>query len=80
MSSISATAQSPLPIATRAIKSALANVALDAHVIANSPNVDSAGMNQALVDARQQVLYTKVAARLISTSDEMVKSLLDTRA
>ena len=80
MSSITAIAQSPLPIATQAIKNALVNVAQDANVIANSPTVDSAATIQALVDARQQVLYTKAAARLISTSDGMVKSLLDTHA
>lgn len=80
MSSITAIAQSPLPIATHAIQNALAKVAQDANVIANSPTVDSAATIQALVDARQQVVYTKAAARLISASDSMVKSLPDTLA
>ena len=80
MSSITAIAQSPLPIATQAIKTALVNVAQDANVIATAPSVDAGATIQALVDARQQVLYTKAAARLISTSDSMVKSLLDTSA
>jgi flagellar hook-associated protein FlgK len=33
-----------------------------------------------MVDARQQLLYTKAAARMISTADEMIGSLIDKRA
>lgn len=80
MSDIPAISPSPIPIANEAIKNSLANVARDAHVIANAPSVDSADTLQALVDAKQQVLYTKAAARIISTTDRMVKSLLDTQA
>jgi hypothetical protein len=80
MSDITAVSCAPLPIATDAIKKSLANVTRDAHVVANSPSVSSADTLQALVDARQQVLYTKAAARIISTTDRMVKSLLDTHA
>jgi hypothetical protein len=32
-----------------------------------------------LIESRQQVLYTQAAAKLISASDEMTKSLLDIR-
>lgn len=80
MRDITAISPGPLPIATEAIKNSLANVAKDAHVIANSPSVDSTDTLQAMVDAKAQVLYTKTAARIISTTDRMVKSLLDTRA
>jgi hypothetical protein len=80
MRDLPAISASPLPIATEAIKNSLANVAKDAHVIANAPDVDSAKSLQAMVDAKAQVLYTKTAARIISTTDRMVKSLLDTRA
>jgi hypothetical protein len=34
----------------------------------------------ALVDSRQQVLYTQAAARIISATDIMTKSLLDIHA
>jgi hypothetical protein len=80
MSDISAISPSPLHIATDAIKKSLASVAKDAHIIANSPSVASVDTLQALVDAREQVLYAKAGARIISTTDRMVKSLLDTHA
>jgi flagellar hook-associated protein FlgK len=37
-------------------------------------------MIAALVDSRQQVLYTSAAAKLISASDDMLASLLDVKA
>lgn len=80
MSDIPAISPSPLPIATDMIKKSLVNVARDAHVVANSPSVSSTDTLQAMVDARQQVLYTKAGAKILSTTDRMVKSLLDTRA
>jgi hypothetical protein len=80
MSNVSTISSSPLPIATEAIKNSLANVTKDAHVIANSPSVGATDTLQSLIDAKKQVLYTKSAARIISTTDRMVKSLLDTRA
>jgi hypothetical protein len=80
MNDITSVTSAPLPIATEAIKKSLVNVAKDAHVVANSPSVTSADTLQALVDARQQVLYTKAGAAIISTTDRVVKSLLDTRA
>jgi hypothetical protein len=80
MSNVSTISSDPLPIATEAIKNSLANVAKDAHVIANSPSVAATDTLQALIDAKEQVLYTKSAARIISTTDRMVKSLLNTRA
>jgi hypothetical protein len=49
----------------------------DAAVVANSSAVESRDTLGALVDARQQVLYTSAAAKIISASDEMTKSLLD---
>jgi hypothetical protein len=33
-----------------------------------------------MIDARQQVLYTKAAARILSAADEMTKALLDVHA
>ena len=80
MSDIPAISSGPLPIATDMIKTALTNVAKDAQVIADSQSVASGDALQALVDARRQVLYTKAGATILSTTDRMVKSLLDTRA
>jgi uridine phosphorylase len=80
MRELPAISPGPLPIATEAIRKSLASVAKDAQVIASSPSVASADTLQALVDAREQVLYTKAGARIISTTDRMVKSLLNTRA
>jgi hypothetical protein len=34
----------------------------------------------AMIDARQQVLYTQAAAKMISTGNAMIGSLLDTMA
>jgi hypothetical protein len=80
MSDIPALSSGPLHAAIDLTRKSLASVAKDAHVIANSPSVDSADTLQALVDAREQVLYVKAGAKIISTTDRMVKSLLDTRA
>lgn len=71
---------SPLQIATNAIRKSQNELAKDAHVVANATAVDTPAVVNALVDARQQVLYTKAAARIVSAADEMVKSLLDVRA
>jgi hypothetical protein len=39
--------------------------------------VASRDLIQALIDAKQQVLYTAAAAKLISASDDMTRSILD---
>jgi adenylate kinase len=62
------------------IRRSLQDVAHDAHVVANSANVESRDTIHALVDSRQQVLYTQAAARIIRASDEMTGSLLDAHA
>ena len=69
-----------VPIATSAIKQSLTKLDKDANVVANSTNVTTPDTLAALVDAKQQVLYTRAAARMISAADEMVSSLLDVRA
>lgn len=71
---------SPSQIATGAIRKSVDRLRQDAHVVANSQTVDSRNTIEALVDARQQVLYTKAAARIISASDEMTRALLDIHA
>ena len=71
---------SALQSATGAIHRALKAEDKDAAVIANSSAVESPGTLHAMVDARQQLLYTRAAAKIVSASDEMTKTLLDIRA
>lgn len=75
MTSIS-TITAAVPVATAAIQRSGDALAKDAAVVAN-PNVASRDLIEALVDSRQQVLYTSAAAKLISASDEMTRSLID---
>jgi len=74
----------PLPgalqIATGAIHRSVDNLRKDANVVARSTDVSSRETLGALIDSRQQVLYTAAAAKLIKASDEMIASLLDVRA
>ena len=74
------TAPPALQSATSAITRSLNNLRKDATVVANSDTVMSKDTIAALVDSRQQVLYTSAAAKLISASDEMLASLLDVKA
>jgi hypothetical protein len=46
----------------------------------DNPDADSKDTVAALVDSRQQVLYTQTAAKLIRADDEMTKCLLDVHA
>jgi len=78
--SIISPATGPLQIATTAIRRSQQELARDAHVVANAAEVDTPQIVEALVDARQQVLYTKAAAKIIRAADEMTKSLIDVRA
>jgi hypothetical protein len=71
---------SALQSATGAIHRSGKALAKDAGVVANSSAVESRDTLNALVDSRQQLLYTRAAARIITASDEMTKSLLVIRA
>jgi hypothetical protein len=79
MSAIAPTG-SVMQIAASGIRKAVNSATTDAHVVANSQEVTSRETVEALIDARQQVLYTKAGARMIQAADEMVSSLLDIRA
>lgn len=67
-------------IATNAIRKSADALATDAHAVANSSAVESKDTLNALVDARQQVIYTKANAKVIRAADEMVSSLLSLKA
>ena len=71
---------SALQSATSGIQRAGKALEKDAHVVANSSAVESRDTIHALVDSRQQLLYTRAAANIISAYDETTKSLLDIRA
>jgi hypothetical protein len=51
----------------------------DAAVVASSV-ADSGDMLQALVDSRQQLLYTQAGAKLMDTANEMLGTLIDIQA
>ena len=67
-------------IATGAIHRSIDNLRKDANIVARSTDVTSRETLGALVDSRQQVLYTAAAAKLINASDEMIRSLLNVHA
>jgi len=69
-----------LQSATGAINRSARTLEKDANVIAGSSAVESRETVGALVDSRQQVLYTQAAARIIEASDEMIRSIIDIRA
>jgi hypothetical protein len=71
---------SALQSATGAIARSGKALEKDANVVARSTAVESRDTLNALLDSRQQLLYTRAAAKLISASDEMMKSLIDIRA
>jgi hypothetical protein len=76
--------------AAATISRASAAAEQDAAVVANATmagsgtggglSVGSGDFVNALIDARQQTLYTAAAARMISTSNQMLGSLLDITA
>jgi hypothetical protein len=70
---------SALQSATSTIHRAVKTLEKDAHVVAKSSAIESRDTLGALIDSRRQLLYTRAAAKIISASDEMTKSLLDIR-
>jgi phosphoribosylcarboxyaminoimidazole (NCAIR) mutase len=65
--------------ATTAISRSTNALAKDASVVA-SQKAESRELISALVDSRQQVLYTAAAVKILNASDEMIKSVLDIKA
>ena len=49
----------------------------DAAVVAKSQQAQSRAALDAMIDARQQVLYTRAAAKIIDASNEVTKGMLD---
>jgi phosphoribosylcarboxyaminoimidazole (NCAIR) mutase len=65
--------------ATSAINRSTNALAKDAAVVA-SQEAESRELIGALVDSRQQVLYTAAAVKILDASDEMMKSVIDITA
>ena len=81
MSGISSIAAIPgaFQSASGAIQRATQNLDKDEAAVAHSA-IDSRDTVASLVDSKQQLLYTRAAAKIISTTDEMLQSLIDIRA
>jgi hypothetical protein len=71
---------SAMSSAVTAINRSQSNLAGDAAVVANPSQPISADTLGALIDSRQQVLYTAAAAKLISASDAVTQSIIDITA
>jgi predicted HAD superfamily Cof-like phosphohydrolase len=69
-----------LQSATNAIQKSHKALEEAANVVARSGAVESRDTLEALIDSRQQLLYTKAAAKLIRAADEITQSLIDIRA
>ncbi len=69
-----------LQSAKGAIHRAARAVEKDANVVARSSAVEARDTVHALVDSREQVLYTRAAAKIIKASHAMLQSLIDIRA
>jgi len=66
--------------ATAAINRGVAGVSRAAAVVASSSVSDPSDVLAALIDSRQQLLYTQAAAGVMSAADEMLGTLIDIRA
>jgi len=64
------------PLGRETISRATSRAEQDAEVVARS-DVDSRDVTTALIDARQQVLYTRAGARMVSAAKEMLGSIVD---
>ena len=71
-----ATGSGVYPLARETISRATSRAEQDAEVVARS-DVDSRDVTTALIDARQQVLYTRAGARMVSAANEMLGSIVD---
>jgi hypothetical protein len=67
--------------ASTTIGRAVAGASQDAAAVASSSVAqDPRAMLTALIDARQQLLYTQAGAKMMTTADEMLGSIIDVSA
>ena len=83
MSAISSLASLPSAFqgATTTINRAVAGASQDAATVASSSvSQDPSAMLAALIDARQQLLYTQAGAKMMNTASEMLGTIIDISA
>ena len=83
MSALSSLASLPSAFqgASTTINRAVAGASADAAAVASSSTgQDSGAMLAALIDARQQLLYTQAGAKMMSTANEMLGTIIDISA
>lgn len=67
--------------AATTINRAVAGASGDAATVASSSmGQDSGAMLTALIDAKQQLLYTQAGAKMMSTANEMLGTIIDISA
>ena len=66
--------------ASATIGRAVASLNKDAATVASAAISDGGDLLTALIDSRQQLLYTQAGARMIETANQMMGTLLDVRA
>lgn len=72
--------QSAISTIHRSVKKLDEDASVVATSVVDKPDGSTKDVVAALVDSRQQVLYTQAAAKVISASDAMTKTLLDIHA
>jgi flagellar hook protein FlgE len=63
-----------------AITRGAAGVSRDAAVVAGASSVDTGQVLTALIDSRQQLMYTQAGAKMMETASQMMGTLIDIRA
>lgn len=79
LSSLGSTLAGPQQLAAAAIQNAVKGMNRDAAVVA-SGSMDVNDVLPALIDSRQQLIYTQAAAKMINTANEMLGTLIDVQA
>jgi hypothetical protein len=66
--------------ASSAIGRAVAALSQDASTVAAGSITDASQIMSALIDSKQQLLYTQAAAKMLDTANQMMGSLVDVHA
>ena len=66
--------------ASTAISRSVAGASQDAAIVAGGSAVDGEQMLSALLDSKQQLLYTQAGAKMMETASQMLGTLIDISA
>jgi len=69
-----------LQSASTAVNRAVAGVGRNAAAVASASISDTSQILSALIDSRQQVLYTQAAAKMLETSNQVMETMIDVYA